>query len=64
MTFIAGLYGMNFDNLRSCIGPTAIFVVLAIMIIVAFGMLILFWRRGWIGAGPKKKLQLKKSSPA
>jgi hypothetical protein len=33
--------------------------VLGLMLIVALGMLYGFWRRGWIGAGPKKELQPK-----
>jgi hypothetical protein len=32
-------------------------VVLALMLIVALGMLYMFWRKGWIGAGPRKKLE-------
>lgn len=64
LTFIAGLYGMNFDNLPELHWAYSYFVVLAIMLVVALGMLILFWRRGWIGAGPKKPLQPKKSSAA
>ena len=64
LTFIAGLYGMNFDNLPELHWAYSYFVVLGIMLIVALGMLIGFWRRGWIGQGQKRKIQLKKSSPA
>ncbi|HEY0319378.1 MAG TPA: magnesium/cobalt transporter CorA [Pyrinomonadaceae bacterium] len=49
LTFIAGLYGMNFDNLPELHWEYSYFAVLAIMVVVAFGMLIFFWRRGWIG---------------
>ena len=54
LTFIAGLYGMNFDNLPELHWAYSYFVVLGLMLIVALGMLYMFWRRGWIGAGPRK----------
>jgi len=57
LTFIAGLYGMNFDNLPELHWAYSYFVVLALMLIVALGMLYMFWRKGWIGAGPRKKLE-------
>jgi magnesium transporter len=56
LTFIAGLYGMNFDNLPELHWAYSYFVVLGLMLIVALGMLIMFWRKGWIGsAGAVKK---------
>jgi magnesium transporter len=57
LTFIAGLYGMNFDNLPELHWEYSYFVVLGLMLIVAVGMLYLFWRRGWIGEGPKSALR-------
>jgi len=53
LTFIAGVYGMNFNYMPELATHYGYFVVWAIMIIVASGMLYLFWRRGWIGKGPK-----------
>ena len=64
LTFIAGLYGMNFDNLPELHWAYSYFVVLGLMLIVAVGMLYGFWRRGWIGKGPQKALEPKKSSTA
>lgn len=49
LTFIAGLYGMNFDNLPELHYQYSYFVVIAVMVIVAVGMLGFFWRKGWIG---------------
>jgi magnesium transporter len=49
LTFIAGLYGMNFDNLPELHYEYSYFIVLAVMVIVAIGMLWFFWRKGWIG---------------
>ena len=51
LTFIAGLYGMNFDNLPELHWAYSYFVVLGVMLIVAVAMLYFFWRRGWIGSG-------------
>ncbi|MGQ0762627.1 MAG: magnesium/cobalt transporter CorA [Acidobacteriota bacterium] len=51
LTFIAGLYGMNFDNLPELHWQYSYYVVLAVMAIVAAGMLIFFWLRGWLGGG-------------
>jgi len=55
LTFIAGVYGMNFDpdasgwsmpELRSPVGYP---IVMAIMALIGGGMLYYFWRRGWLG---------------
>ncbi len=53
LTFIAGVYGMNFDNmpeLHSRYGYAGAWLT---MIIVAGIMLYFFWRRGWIGRKQK-----------
>ncbi|HYE66023.1 MAG TPA: magnesium/cobalt transporter CorA [Pyrinomonadaceae bacterium] len=49
LTFIAGVYGMNFENMPELRTEHGYYIVLAVMITVACGMLIFFWRRGWIG---------------
>src|SRR5688572_28703547 len=49
LTFIAGVYGMNFENMPELTTRFGYFVVLALMFVVAVGMLLLFWLRGWIG---------------
>jgi magnesium transporter len=55
LSFIAGLYGMNFDpsasawnmpELRWSFGYPA---ALGVMAAMAGGMLLFFWRRGWLG---------------
>ena len=55
LSFIAGVYGMNFDpqaspwampELRSYWGYPA---TLAVMVVGGLGMLTYFWRKGWIG---------------
>jgi magnesium transporter len=56
LTFIVGVYGMNFDTshplnmpeLRWAWGYPAVMVL---MLVLAVGMLLYFRRRGWLGAG-------------
>lgn len=47
LTFIAGVYGMNFDNMPELHGRYSYFIILAIMIIIAILMLIIFKLKGW-----------------
>jgi magnesium transporter len=56
LTFIAGVYGMNFENMPELHSRYGYYTVWVIMIFVALGMLGLFWRRGWIGSSEKKKM--------
>ena len=51
LTFLAGLYGMNFHNMPELDQPWAYPVVLGVMALVAAAMLLWFRRRGWIGRG-------------
>lgn len=53
LTFIAGVYGMNFENMPELHSQYGYYTIWAIMIIVASVMIYFFWRRGWIGRGPK-----------
>ncbi len=54
LTFIAGLYGMNFDNQPELHYQYSYFIVIGVMLLVALIMLFLFWRMGWIGKQVKK----------
>src|SRR5690349_4450774 len=49
LTFIAGVYGMNFDNMPELHSRYGYFGALVVMFVIAIVMLIFFWRRGWIG---------------
>jgi magnesium transporter len=49
LTFIAGIYGMNFDNMPELHSPRGYYGVLAAMILVAASMLGYFYHKGWIG---------------
>jgi magnesium transporter len=52
LTFVAGIYGMNFDFMPELRRPWAYPVVLALMAAIAGFMVFYFWRKGWIGRGP------------
>lgn len=49
LTFIAGIYGMNFDVMPELRFPFGYPVALGIMSVMAIGMLVYFRRRGWLG---------------
>jgi len=49
LTFVAGVYGMNFENMPELHSPSGYFVVLSVMAAIAVAMLALFRRRGWLG---------------
>jgi magnesium transporter len=48
LTFIVGIYGMNFAYMPELGSPYGYPVVIGVMVIIAAGMLIFFKRRGWI----------------
>ena len=55
LTFIAGVYGMNFDYIPELHRQYGYFVVWGVMLTVAVVMLSIFWRAGWIGGSRKTK---------
>lgn len=48
LTFIAGIYGMNFENMPELRHPLGYFGVLIFMVVIAVGEIIYFKRRGWM----------------
>ncbi|MGQ0735402.1 MAG: CorA family divalent cation transporter [Acidobacteriota bacterium] len=50
LTFIAGIYGMNFEYMPELDERYGYFIALTVMIVVAFGMIVYFRYRGWTGA--------------
>jgi magnesium transporter len=48
LTFIAGVYGMNFDHLPELHWKYGYFAVWGVMISIAAGLLLYFHRRGWL----------------
>lgn len=55
LTFIAGVYGMNFDNMPELHSRYGYYATWALMAFVAVLMLSFFWRRGWIGKGKSEE---------
>ena len=48
LSFMAGLYGMNFDNMPELHHPNAYYILLAVMSVTAVSLIVLFKRRGWL----------------
>ena len=55
LTFIAGVYGMNFDNMPELHSRWGYYAVWGFMALVATGMLLFFRRRGWIGRSSEEE---------
>jgi magnesium transporter len=51
LTFLAGIYGMNFEFMPELHRPWAYPLLLLVMAGTAGGMLLFFRRRGWLGGG-------------
>jgi len=49
LTFLAGIYGMNFENMPELQKQWAYPALLVLMTLTAGGMVLYFWRKGWIG---------------
>lgn len=47
LTFIAGIYGMNFDHIPELKWQNGYFLVLVLMFTVAFLQIYWLWKRGW-----------------
>lgn len=48
LTFIAGIYGMNFENIPELKHKNAYFILWGVMIFIFFGMLYYFKRKKWL----------------
>jgi magnesium transporter len=51
LTFLAGIYGMNFEHMPELSRPWAYPTLLGLMASVGGIMLTYFWKKGWIGDG-------------
>lgn len=47
LTVIAGIYGMNFDNMPELHSPNGYFITIGIMVVILVAMIIAFKKRGW-----------------
>jgi magnesium transporter len=52
LTFLAGIYGMNFENMPELSSRNGYFIALGVMAVLAVSMAGYFKRRGWIGNPP------------
>lgn len=65
LTFIVGIYGMNFDsnaspwNMPELEWRYGYPVTMLAMAVIAAGLLASFWRRGWIGKGERSRSKRK-----
>jgi magnesium transporter len=48
LSFIAGVYGMNFDNIPELHTTYGYFMTLGLMVVIALGLIGYFWYKGWI----------------
>lgn len=48
LSLLAGIYGMNFENMPELKSPIGYFATLGVMAMITVTLLIYFWRRGWI----------------
>jgi len=47
LTFIAGVYGMNFENMPELTWEWGYFICLGVMAAIACSLIFFFWRQGW-----------------
>ena len=57
LSLIAGIYGMNFENMPELQSRYGYFITLGIMFVVMVGLLLYFWQKGWIFEGSDKKIR-------
>ncbi|MFK2824834.1 magnesium/cobalt transporter CorA [Bacillus sp. B190/17] len=55
LTFIAGVYGMNFEHMPELSVPYGYFIVLTVMAVIALAMFFMFVKMGWLQLRKKKK---------
>lgn len=51
LTFLAGIYGMNFDNMPELHARNGYFILMGVMAVVAILLVVYFVRRGWLKKG-------------
>ena len=65
LTLLAGIYGMNFENMPELKWEHGYFGVLSAMGALGLGLVAVFWRLGWLGtvAPPKREERKRKARP-
>jgi magnesium transporter len=59
LTFIVGLYGMNFHNMPELSSRWGYPAVVIVMAVIAALMLLYFWRKGWLGSASEQRRQTR-----
>jgi magnesium transporter len=59
LSFIAGVYGMNFENMPELKTRNGYFLTLGVMAAVGVSLLVYFWRKGWIFQGEEDEVSDK-----
>jgi len=54
LTFIVGVYGMNFEYMPELQWRWGYPAVWGVMITITAGLLVFFWRKGWLGGNGDK----------
>ena len=65
LSLIAGIYGMNFDNIPELHSPYGYYATLTLMFVIGIGLLVYFWHKGWIfdSSEKKKEVSVKTKTP-
>jgi magnesium transporter len=61
LTLLAGIYGMNFDNMPELKWELGYFGVLGAMAALGLALVGVFWRLGWLGTGVTSARRKKKN---
>ena len=48
LSFIAGVYGMNFDNMPELHNKWGYFIIIGLMFLLGGAMFIYFWKKNWL----------------
>ncbi|WP_100330739.1 magnesium/cobalt transporter CorA [Bacillus xiapuensis] len=60
LTFIAGIYGMNFSNMPELEYRYGYFITIGTMAVIALLMFLMFFKAGWLSFGKKNKKRKRK----
>jgi magnesium transporter len=55
ITFMAGIYGMNFERIPELGYRNGYFILLGTMLMVVVGILTIFFKRGWLGGRSRRR---------
>ena len=55
ITFMAGIYGMNFERIPELGYRNGYFILLGTMLMVVVGILTIFYKRGWLGGQSRRR---------